>query len=79
MNLSMLLENQLLTTKFFVPVAAGPLISRPRLMSLLDENWKYPLTLVSAAAGFGKTTLLSAWAAQGTMIQPISGSRSLPR
>ena len=61
MNPSMLLENQLLTTKFYVPVASGPLISRPRLTALLDESRKYPLTLVSAAAGFGKTTLLASW------------------
>ena len=61
-NTSMHLENQLLATKFYVPVASGTLISRPRLTALLDESLKYPLTLVSAPAGFGKTTLLSAWA-----------------
>src|SRR2546421_8572880 len=61
MDATPLLENQLLTTKFYVPVASGPLISRPRLTALLDESRKYPLTLVSAAAGFGKTTLLASW------------------
>ena len=61
MNTSLLIENQLLTTKFYVPVASGPLISRPRLTTLLNESLKYPLTLVSAAAGFGKTTLLASW------------------
>jgi len=61
MNTSMPLENQLLVTKFYVPVTSGSLISRPRLTSLLNESLKYPLTLVSAAAGFGKTTLLSTW------------------
>ncbi|HEX3642022.1 MAG TPA: LuxR family transcriptional regulator, partial [Ktedonobacteraceae bacterium] len=61
MNPSMPLENQLLITKFFVPVTAGPLIWRHRLTSLLDESRKYPLTLVSAAAGFGKTTFLASW------------------
>ena len=59
MNPSMLLENQLLVTKFYMPVTSGSLISRPRLTSLLDESLKYPLTLVSAPAGFGKTTLLA--------------------
>src|SRR6266699_2398776 len=58
---SMLLQNQLLTTKFYVPVTAGPLISRPRLTALLDESLKRPFTLISAPAGFGKTTLLSTW------------------
>ncbi len=61
MNPFLSLENQLLTTKFYVPVSLGPLLSRPRLTSLLNESRKYPLTLVSAAAGFGKTTLLSTW------------------
>ena len=58
---SMLFQKQLLATKFYVPMASGPLISRPRLTTLLDECLKYPLTLVSAPAGFGKTTLLSVW------------------
>ncbi|HEX3642290.1 MAG TPA: AAA family ATPase, partial [Ktedonobacteraceae bacterium] len=62
MNELMPLENQLLVTRFSMPVASGSLISRPRLIDLLNESWKYPLTLVSAAAGFGKTTLLANWA-----------------
>src|SRR5437868_6289632 len=61
MNPSIPLENQLLATKFYIPMASGPLISRPRLTTLLNESLQYPLTLVSAAAGFGKTTLLSTW------------------
>ncbi len=56
-----LLENQLLVTKFYAPVALGPLILRPRLTALLDKSLERPFTLVSAPAGFGKTTLLSAW------------------
>jgi len=54
-------QKQLLTTKFYVPVAPGPLISRPRLTTLLTKSLKYPLTLISAPAGFGKTTLLATW------------------
>src|SRR5437660_5287322 len=60
-NTSMHLENQLLATKFFMPKASHPLISRPRLNGLLDEGLKYPLTLICAPAGFGKTTLLASW------------------
>src|SRR5690349_14319998 len=60
-NTSISLENQLLATKFFMPNASHSLISRPRLNGLLDEGLKYPLTLICAPAGFGKTTLLSAW------------------
>src|ERR1700704_4029098 len=62
MNESTPFQNQLLATKFYVPVASGPLVSRPRLNALLQESLKQPLTLVSAPAGFGKTTLLSVWA-----------------
>ena len=54
-------QNQYLATKFFVPVAPHVLIARPRLFSQLEEGRLRPLTLVSAPAGFGKTTLLSAW------------------
>jgi LuxR family maltose regulon positive regulatory protein len=61
MNTSLVIGSQLLATKFFVPVAPGTLIVRPRLHRLLDESLNYPLTLVSAPAGFGKTMLLSAW------------------
>src|SRR5260370_9230582 len=57
----MFIQSQLLATKFFVPVTSGPLISRPHLSALLQESLKYPLTLISAPAGFGKTTSLSAW------------------
>src|SRR5437660_2401654 len=62
MNRSMVIQSQMLATKFFVPMTSGTLISRPRLHTLLDESLKYPLTLVSAPAGFGKTMLLSCWA-----------------
>lgn len=54
-------QDQYLFTKFFVPVAPHALVSRPRLFSLLDKGRRRPLTLISAPAGFGKTTLLSAW------------------
>lgn len=62
MNTSALLENQFLATKFYVPIAQGAILARPRLTAMLTESFKYPLTLISAPAGFGKTTLLSAWA-----------------
>jgi ATP/maltotriose-dependent transcriptional regulator MalT len=61
MDPSIPFKSQLLATKFYVPVTLGTLIMRPRLTNLLDESLKRPFTLVSAPAGFGKTTLLSAW------------------
>ena len=59
MNESMLFHNQLLATKFFVPSASHSLIARPQLTALLDQGLRRKLTLISAPAGFGKTTLLS--------------------
>src|SRR5437879_5336409 len=61
MNTSMGIQSQFAGTKFCVPVAPGPLMARPRLSTLLDHSLKCPLTLVSAPAGFGKTTLLATW------------------
>ncbi len=54
-------QDQLLTTKFFVPAPSHALISRARLFALLNEGLSRPLTLVSAPAGFGKSTLVAAW------------------
>jgi LuxR family maltose regulon positive regulatory protein len=51
----------LLTTKTHIPPVRAELVSRPRLIERLDEGLKCKLTLVSAPAGFGKTTLLSEW------------------
>jgi LuxR family maltose regulon positive regulatory protein len=50
----------LVETKFFVPRARAGLVDRPRL-DLRPGG--APLTLVSAPAGFGKTTALAAWLA----------------
>ena len=53
----------LLKTKLYIPPARPELVSRPRLAKRLEEGLRQgcKLTLVSAPAGFGKTTLLSAW------------------
>ncbi len=50
---------ELLVTKCIIPVSSHALISRPRLSALLDAGLQHKLTLLSAPAGFGKTTLLS--------------------
>jgi len=51
----------LLTTKLHIPPVRPELVSRPRLIERLNEGLMRRLTLVSAPAGFGKTTLLSEW------------------
>jgi LuxR family maltose regulon positive regulatory protein len=50
-----------LTTKLYVPRVRPELVPRPRLIEQLDAGLHRKLTLISAPAGFGKTTLLSAW------------------
>ena len=53
----------LIKTKLFIPPLRVDRVARPRLLELLDAGAQRPLTLVSAPAGFGKTTLLASWAA----------------
>ena len=52
----------LVETKLFRPRVRPGLVPRPRLAALLGAE-ETRLTLVSAPAGFGKTTLVAAWAA----------------
>lgn len=51
----------LLSTKFFFPPTPSGFVVRPQLLEMLDEALSRRLTLVSAPAGAGKTTLVSAW------------------
>ncbi len=53
----------LLKTKLYRPHVHPELVQRARLLKLLDDGLDRKLTVVSAPAGYGKTTLLSAWAA----------------
>lgn len=51
----------LLSTKLCLPPARSNLVLRQRLLQRLDDGLGLPLTLVSAPAGFGKSTLVSQW------------------
>jgi LuxR family maltose regulon positive regulatory protein len=55
----------LLETKLYVPRSRRGLVPRQRLSERLDRGAASKLTLVSAPAGFGKTTLLTEWLAAG--------------
>ena len=58
-----LAASPLLETKLYVPKWRAGLVPRARLIDHLDQGIDRKLTLVSAPAGFGKTTLLAEWLA----------------
>src|SRR5437868_701729 len=53
----------ILATKLYLPRLRPNVVSRPRLLERLNEGLHRKLTLISAPAGFGKTTLVSEWVA----------------
>ncbi|MFN2236477.1 MAG: LuxR C-terminal-related transcriptional regulator [Anaerolineales bacterium] len=58
------MASQILTTKLYIPPPRPDLVLRPRLFECLQRGLERKLTLISAPAGYGKTTLLSAWISQ---------------
>ena len=50
-------------TKLYIPPPRAKIVLRPRLIERLNEGLDCKLTLISAPAGFGKTTLVSEWIA----------------
>jgi LuxR family transcriptional regulator, maltose regulon positive regulatory protein len=60
---------ELLRTKFALPRPRQSLVPRASLLSRLDEGLERRLTLLSAPAGFGKTTLVSEWIASRPELQ----------
>jgi LuxR family maltose regulon positive regulatory protein len=54
-------SKHLLRTKFYVPPIRSNEIARPRLIDLINGGLDRALILVSAPAGYGKTTLVSRW------------------
>jgi LuxR family transcriptional regulator, maltose regulon positive regulatory protein len=55
------MTSPLLETKLYIPRSRRGLVPRPRLSDRLNRGVDAKLTLVSAPAGFGKTTLLAEW------------------
>ena len=54
-------RTELLQTKLQRPRVPRQYLPRPRLIERLDQGAQGALTLVCAAAGYGKTTLVSSW------------------
>ena len=59
------MSTPILATKLYVPPPRPNLVPRPQLIARLNQGLQsgHKLTLISAPAGFGKTTLLSEWLA----------------
>ena len=55
------INSTILRTKLHRPPAPGDYVHRVRLSDYLDQQLERPLTLVSAPAGYGKSTLVSCW------------------
>jgi len=53
----------ILATKLYIPPLRPHVVIRSRLLERLNEGLHRKLTLIAAPAGFGKTTLVSAWVA----------------
>src|ERR1700682_4292313 len=56
-----MLKNDLLASKLHVPQLRVGLVARPHVFELLEQGRSRALTLISAPAGSGKTTILSSW------------------
>ncbi len=57
------MSTPVLVTKLYIPRPRPKVIPRRRLIERLNEGLHRKLTLISAPAGFGKTTLVSEWVA----------------
>ena len=57
------MSTTILATKLYVPPPRPKVVLRPNLIERLNEGLHRKLTLISAPAGFGKTTLVSEWVA----------------
>ncbi len=84
-------DTALLRTKLFIPQLRPPIVSRPLLIERLNAGlfsrelpgsdllFDRKLTLISAPAGFGKTTLLAEWINGSRIQSPPKQARRYPR
>src|SRR5258706_2502875 len=55
------MSTPILATKLYVPPPRPKAVLRPRLIERMNDSLHRKLTLISAPAGFGKTTLVCEW------------------
>ncbi len=60
------------SAKLALPHVPEPFVPRPRLLTLLDEATRRPVTVVSAGPGSGKTVLLASWRLEGRPPGPVA-------
>lgn len=73
----MVLTRPLLETKVHIPRPRSGLVTRPRLGQRLNRAAESRLTLISAPAGFGKSTLVAEWLAEGSRAEQRAAWLSL--
>src|SRR3712207_4983637 len=61
-----------LHAKIALPRPPTPLVARTPLLDYIDAHLDHKLTLISAPAGYGKTSLASAWIARYRTEQRVS-------
>ncbi|MAS33655.1 MAG: helix-turn-helix transcriptional regulator [Anaerolineaceae bacterium] len=59
------MSTQVLATKLYMPTPRPGMVLRPHLIERLNAGLQGKLTLISAPAGFGKTTLTAEWISGG--------------
>src|SRR5438046_3128697 len=64
----------ILATKLYIPPPPSKVVARPRLIERLNEGMHRKLTVISAPAGFGKTTLVCGWVASLSAEYPVPGA-----
>jgi LuxR family maltose regulon positive regulatory protein len=64
------MSTPILGTKLYAPPLRPNAVPRPSLIERLDEGLQSRLILVSAPAGFGKTTIVSEWVAGCNRLEP---------
>jgi LuxR family maltose regulon positive regulatory protein len=67
------LAYQILSTKLYIPPIQASLVRRPRLVKVLESGYQASrrVTLVSAPAGFGKTTVIREWITDSALAKPF--------
>ncbi len=76
------MDNPILATKLCFPILRNDVVRRLRLVERLnaglwqEDGFVRKLTLVSAPAGFGKTTLVSEWLHSLSLATPTTGNKS---